>query len=98
MRLSHLIYAIAAVSVMMTLARNPLSRVFLIMLTTGIGAVFLGTTAVMALVQTIGGLGEAKGLSAHVEAIVSTSVVLAVATALMSAWLFVGAWFLWVTI
>ncbi len=97
MRLWHLSFAVGAASVMMAMARNPLTRAFLITLTTGLGAVFLGTTAVMALFQTIGALGEAKGLSAHLEAIATTSMVLGVATVLMSAWLFVGAWFLWIT-
>ena len=93
MRIRHLIYAVAAVSVMMAIGRDPTARVFLIVFATGLGEVLFGTTAILALFQTVGALGEAKGLRAHVEAVAATSVVLVVAMALMSAWLFAGAWF-----
>ncbi len=38
----------------------------------------------MALFQTIGALGEAKGLFAHAEAVATTTLVLVLATAMMS--------------
>ena len=97
MRLWHLIYAVAAVSVMMRLARDPVSRVFLIVFVTGTGAVVLAMAALMALFQTVGALGEAEGFDAHAEAIAVTSAVLVVAAAAVTAWLFAGAWIVSVT-
>ena len=46
----------------------------------------------LALFQTIGSLGEAKGLFAHAEAVATTALVLIIATTIMSSWLFAGAW------
>ena len=59
---------------------------------TALGEVVIGTTAVLALFQTIGSLGEAKGLFAHAEAVATTALVLIIATTIMSSWLFAGAW------
>jgi hypothetical protein len=95
MRLWHLVSAVAVVAVVMTLARDLTIRVFMITFVTGLGEVVFGTTAMMALFQTVGALGDAKRLSAGVGAIAATSVVLAIATAVMSAWLFAGAWCVW---
>jgi hypothetical protein len=95
MRLWHLIFAVAGVSLVMTLAREPLTRVFLIVFATGVGEVALGLIGVMALFQTLGALGEAKKVVDGAEALAATSVVLAVATAAMSACLFAGFWLVW---
>ena len=64
----------------------------LIVFITALGEVVIGTTAVLALFQTIGSLGEAKGLVAHAEALATTTLVLVLATFIMSSWLFAGAW------
>ena len=92
MRLWHLVVAILALSLIFTIVRDPVGRIALIVFTTGLGEVIFGTTAIMALFQTIGAIGEAKGLFAHVEAIASTTLVLVIATTIMSSWLFAGAW------
>jgi hypothetical protein len=92
MRLWHLVALVAAAAVVCTLARDPLSRIFLIVFVTGLGEVVLGLAAVMTLFQTVGALGEARGLADHAEALAATSVVLAIATALMGCWLFIGFW------
>jgi hypothetical protein len=92
MRLWHLVMVILALGVIFTIVRDPVGRIALIVFTTGLGEVIFGTTAIMALFQTIGAIGEAKGLFAHVEAIASTTLVLVIATSVMSLWLFAGGW------
>jgi hypothetical protein len=92
MRLWHLVFGIVVCSVVLSLARDPVGRVAVIVFVTGLGEVIMGTTALLALFQTLGALGEAETLVAHVEAIAFTAVVLAAATALMTGWLWIGAW------
>ena len=92
MRLWHLFVFILALSLILAIVRDPVGRIALIVFVTALGEVVIGTTAVMALFQTIGALGEAKGLFAHAEAVATTTLVLIVATAVMSSWLFAGAW------
>jgi len=98
MRLWHFTLTIVLVALVLSAAQDPVATVAAIVFVTGLGEVVLGTTAIMALFQTLGALGEARGLVAHAEALVATSVVLAVATAIMSAWLFVGAWIVQVAV
>jgi hypothetical protein len=97
MRLWHLIAAVAVASVLLTFARDATARTFLIVLLTVAGEFAFATAALLALFRTVAAIGEAKGHLAHAEAVAATSVVLAVATAVMSAWLFAGAWVLSVT-
>ena len=52
----------------------------------------------MALFQTIGGIGEAKGILAHAEAVATTALVVIIATAVMAMWLFAGAWLVQATL
>jgi hypothetical protein len=92
MRLWHVIFGVATAAFVLTLMRDPAGRAFVIVFATGTGEVGLGLTAVMALFQTVGAIGEAKGLVAHAEALAATSVVLTLATGLMSGWLFAGFW------
>jgi hypothetical protein len=92
MRLWHLFVFILALSVILTIVRDPVGRIALIVFVTALGEVIIGTTAVLALFQTIGSLGEAKGLFAHAEAVATTALVLIIATTIMSTWLFAGAW------
>ena len=56
----------------------------LIVFVTGLGETALGVTAIMALFQTVGAIGMARGLLEHAEAMAATTVVLVVATAVMS--------------
>src|SRR4051794_19686015 len=92
MRLWHTLFLVAGLACVLTLTREPIGRAFVIVFLTGLGEVGFGLAAVLALFQTVGALGEAKGLFAHAEALMATTVVLALSTALMSGWLFVGAW------
>jgi hypothetical protein len=92
MRLWHLFVFIMILGMALAVARDPVGRVALIVFVTASGEVVIGTTAIMALFQTIGSLGEAKGLVAHAEAVATTTLVLVLATAVMSSWLFAGAW------
>lgn len=82
----------SVLSVIFTIIREPVGRIALIVFLTAAGEVAIGTTAVMALFQTIGALGEAKGLFAHAEAVATTALVLIIGTTIMSSWLFAGAW------
>jgi hypothetical protein len=92
MRLWHLFVFILGLSLILTIVRDQVGRIALIVFVTALGEVFFGTTAVMALFQTIGSLGEAKGLFAHAEALATTTLVLIIATTVMSSWLFAGGW------
>lgn len=92
MRIRHLLLTVLVVAVLMSALRDPVAVVAVIVFITGLGEVVLGTTAVLALFQTLGALGMAKGFAAHAEAFGATLVVLAVSTAVMSGWLFIGVW------
>jgi hypothetical protein len=92
MRLWHLFVFILALGCVLAIIRDPVGRIALIVFFTALGEVIIGTTAVLALFQTIGAIGEAKGLVAHAEAVASTTLVLVLATAVMWYWLFAGAW------
>jgi hypothetical protein len=92
MRLLHLIFAVLLVAIAMSVSRDPAGRVALVVFCTSLGEVFLGTTAVLALFQTIGAFGHAKGLPAHAEAFAATTLVLTIATVVMTGLLFIGAW------
>ncbi|MFI5461629.1 MAG: hypothetical protein ACHRXM_40105 [Isosphaerales bacterium] len=98
MRLWHLLVFIAAFSVILVIVRDQVGRIALIVFVTASGEVIIGTTAVMALFQTIGALGEAKGLFAHAEAVATTTLVLIIGTTIMSSVLFVGAWLVQVSL
>jgi hypothetical protein len=92
MRLWHLVVLILVLGVLLSIVRDPVGRIALAVFITATGEVVIGTTAVMALFQTIGSLGEAKGLFAHAEAVATTTLVLIIATTIMSSLLFAGAW------
>lgn len=64
MRLWHLFVVILGLSLVFTIVRDPVGRIALIVFLTALGEVVIGTTAILALFQTIGSLGEAKGLFA----------------------------------
>jgi len=98
MRLWHLLVFIAAFSVILVIVRDQVGRIALIVFVTASGEVIIGTSAVMALFQTIGSLGEAKGLFAHAEAVATTTLVLIIGTTIMSSVLFVGAWLVQVSL
>lgn len=92
MRLWHLLFGVAVVAALLCIGREPAGIVFLVVFSTALGEVVFGLTAVMALFQTVGAIGEAKGLYEHLEALTATTIVLALGTAAMSACLFAGFW------
>lgn len=92
MKLWHLVLLILVLGIVFTILRDPVGKIGLIVFCTALGEVAIGVTAVMALFQTVGAIGVARGLLEHGQAVVATTVVLFVATAIMSTWLFIGAW------
>ena len=78
--------------IVFAVSRDTVGLVAMIVFATGLGEVVLGTTAVLALFETVGALGMARGFYEHGFALAATTVVLIVATAIMSVWLFIGAW------
>ena len=58
---------------------------------TGLGTIFVGLGAILALFQTIGAFGEARSVGSHVEALAATAVVLIVGSSVTLGMLFVGA-------
>jgi hypothetical protein len=98
MRLWHLVFAILVVALVLTIARDPAGRVAVIVFITGLGEVVLATTALLALFQTIGAIGEARSRIDHAQALLATTLVLTVATSIMAGLLFAGAWLVMVTV
>ena len=92
MRLWQLLLGVAFVAALLVVGREPAGLVFLIVFSTAVGEVGFGLAAVMALFQTVGAIGEAKGFYEHFEALTATSIVLALGTVSMSACLFAGFW------
>jgi hypothetical protein len=92
MRLWHLFVVILALCIILGIVRDQVGRIALIVFVTALCEVIIGTTAVLALFQTIGSLGEAKGMFAHAEAVATTTLVVLIATTVMSSLLFAGAW------
>lgn len=91
MRIWHMLVIVFAIACLLGIARTEAGRVGVIMFFTGLAEFILGATAIMHLFKTIGAFGEAKTLAAHVEALLATAVVLAVATASMNLVFWVGA-------
>jgi hypothetical protein len=98
MRLWHLGLLILVLGIVFTIVREPAGRIGLIVFVTCLGEVVIGVTAVMALFQTIGAIGMARGLLEHGTAFFATTVVLFGATAIMSTVLFIGAWLVQATL
>ena len=76
----------------LAIVRDTVGMIALIIFFTALGEVVLGTTAVLALFQTIGAIGMARGLFEHGQAVAATTLVLIIAITILSMWLFVGAW------
>jgi hypothetical protein len=98
MRLWQWVFGILLLAMILAMIRDPVGCVAVIVFFTGVGEVFFGTAALLALFQTLGAFGEAKGFLAHAEAVAATALVLSAATALMTAWLFLGAWLVSVSV
>lgn len=92
MKIQTLAFIILLVAFVLTICRDPAGRVAVIVFITGLGEFALGLAAVMALFQTVGSIGLARDLLEHAEAFAATLVVLAIGTAAMTGWLFIGVW------
>ena len=90
MRVAHLLLAVFVAAILFTVSRDEAGRVGIIVFFVGLGEIVLGLTAIMWLFKTLGSLGAARDLMAHLEALVATALVLVVATASMNAVLWVG--------
>lgn len=98
MRLWHWLLGAALLAVVLTIARDPAGRVAMVVFFTMVGEVIVGTTAIMMLFQTVGAIGEAKGLVEHAAAVFATTVVLAIGTALMWGLLVIGGWLVLISV
>jgi hypothetical protein len=98
MRLWHILFAVMLVALIMAISRDAAGRVAVIVFFGGLVEVVLGTTALMHLFQTIGQFGAARGLYAHLEALMATIVVLILATASMNAVMWIGIILLQITV
>jgi hypothetical protein len=94
MRLWHLVLAVLFAAIFLGIAREKTGQVALIVFFTGLGEILFGTTALMALFQTVAAIGHANRPSAYIEAVAATVLVLMVATLLMNGVLWIGAWLL----
>jgi hypothetical protein len=92
MRLLHLLFGIFVVALLLTFAREPAGRVAVIVFLVGLGEVALGTTALLALFQAVGAIGEADSLVSHAEAVLATSLVLTVGSSTMAGLFVAGIW------
>jgi hypothetical protein len=90
LRLWHFFLAIFLSACVLTAARSDAGRVAIVVFVFGLAEFICGTTAVMALFQTVGALGEAKRFSAYALALTATMLVTFVATIVMNALLWAG--------
>lgn len=90
MRIWMLALAVLVVAITLTIARDEVGRVAIIVFFTGLVMVAAGLTAVMALFQTVGAMGESKDILAGIEALAATVVVLFVGSATVLGVLFCG--------
>ena len=91
MRISTLLFAVLVIGTILGIARDEVGRVAVIVFLTGLATTVSGVAAIMALFQTIGAIGEARTLGAHVEALAATVMVLTVASTIMLGLMFAGA-------
>lgn len=90
MRLSTLLFAILVIATAMGIARDEVGRVGVIVFAAGLGLIVSTLAVLLALFQTIGAFGEARGLAAHFEALAASAVVLALGSAVILGLIFVG--------
>ena len=83
MRLSTLVFAVLILGTIMGIARDEVGRVAVIVFFTGLTTSIAGVASIMALFQTVGAIGEAKTVVAHVEAMAATVLVLFFGSILM---------------
>ena len=90
MRLSHLIFIVMLSALLLTIGKDPVGRVALVVFTIGVGVFVSGLTAIMALFQTVGAIGYARAIGEYLFAIAATLVVLIIGSVTMAALLGLG--------
>ena len=90
MKIWHFLVVVAVSACLFAVALDPVGRVTLIVLTTGIVAIAVGLVAVMALFQTIGSLAMARGPAEAAQAIAATGFILLIGEVLISSDVGVG--------
>jgi hypothetical protein len=93
MRILHIVFAVFMLALALTIAREPVGRVALVVFVTLGGELVCGTTAVMLLFRTIAAIGDARGVIDYAQGFLATAIVLFVA-----AWLMLGMFSLCVTV
>ncbi len=83
MRLSTLAFLVLILALIFAIVRDEVGRVAVIVFFTGLGTVVAGLGSIMALFQAVGALGEARTVSAHVEALAATVLVLSFGSTLV---------------
>ncbi len=84
MRLWHLVFAVVATALALTLAREPAGCVAVVVFIVGLAMLSVATAALMALFQTVGALGAARTFYDGAEAVVATTLVLVTATGVIA--------------
>lgn len=90
MRLWQWLATVWIVATCLAVAREEVGRVALIVFFTGLGEVVLGTSALLALFQSVGALGRASAPSDYAGAIAQTALILLAATTAMMGVLWIG--------
>ncbi len=83
MRILHILFAVFMLALALTVAREPVGRVALVVFITLGAELACGTTAVMLLFQTIAAIGDARDVVEYAQAFLATAIVLSVAAYLM---------------
>jgi hypothetical protein len=87
MRILHIIYAVFMLAMALTIAREPVGRVALVVFIALGAELICGLTAVMLLFQTVASIADARDALEYVQSLMATAIVLAVASGLMLAML-----------
>jgi hypothetical protein len=90
MRLWQLLVMVVFVAVGVTLAREPVGRVMVIVFIFGLAEVFFGTLVVKSLFQTIAAIGRAESLAAYAGAVLSTAAVVVAGSITLAGILYFG--------
>ena len=90
LRLWHLLFAVFVAALALVLAREEVGRVTLIVFTTGLGLIVLGTASVMLLFRTFGSIGHARDAFSALEGVGATVGVLFFGASAMWAVLWCG--------
>jgi hypothetical protein len=90
MRLIHLVGLVLLAAICLSIARDEVGRVALIVFFAGLGTIAVTTAALLLLFRTLGGLGEAQRGLAYVEALAATALVLVLASLAVGGLVLVG--------